>query len=119
MELTFELPKRDGSTHTVSEEQLGKFKEVYRGLDVISEIKKAREWLIANPSRRKVDCHRFLVNWLNRAHEKAPKSVTRDSSQHYAIRAERDAIPCSPTYAPPEVAQAHLYEMRKLLGMRR
>ena len=114
-----ELPKRDGSTYTVTADQLKRFQESYRGLDVVSEVRKAREWLLANPSRRKLDCHRFLVNWLNRAHELAPKSVTRATAQHYALVAESQRKPEQPPrYAPQEVAQSHIQSLRKMLGMR-
>lgn len=41
----------------------------YPGLDVLAELRKARAWLIANPSRKPtaMGLSRFLARWVNRA----------------------------------------------------
>jgi hypothetical protein len=57
------------SEYEVTELQVALWREAYPGIDVLGEVRKARAWLEANPTRRKT--HRgmpaFLVSWLNRA----------------------------------------------------
>ena len=51
------------------ESQVAKWREVYRGVDVVAECHKAGAWIEANPGNRKTaqGMPRFLVNWLARA----------------------------------------------------
>jgi len=44
--------------------------EAYPAVDVPVEVKRARQWLVSNPKKRKKDVRRFLVNWLGRAQER-------------------------------------------------
>ncbi len=116
-----ELPKRDGTMYTIDSMVLAKMKADYPKIDVEGELKKMRNWLDANPRSLKRDVYRFVINWLNRAKPMASGgSVTRETSQHYAVVSERMRKPAEPVrYAPPEVAQAHISDLRKMLGMRR
>ena len=43
------------------------WKDAFAYLDIISEVKKAHGWEVANPRRRKKDKIRFIYNWLARA----------------------------------------------------
>ncbi len=115
-----ELPKRDGTMYAIDGIALSKLRGAYPTIDVEAELRKMRAWLDANPRNRKKDMHRFVVNWLNRAKPLTSGSVTSQTSQHYAIVAERMRKPAEPArYAPPEVAQSHISDLRKMLGMRR
>ena len=115
-----ELPKRDGTSYMIDGIVLAKLKQDYPKIDVECELRKMRNWLEANPANRKRDVWRFVINWLNRARPMSSGHVSRETSQHYAIVAERERREQEPArYAPPEVAQAHLSDLRRMLGMRR
>lgn len=114
-----ELPKRDGSMHTLTDLEIGQLQKDYPKIDVRNELSKMRNWLEANPRQRKTDVRRFIINWLNRARPQAVGHVTRETSQHYAVMAERQRTPePPPRYAPPEVASQHIEQLRRSLGMR-
>ena len=84
-----ELPTKSGAHYAVTAEQIAKLQRDYPRIDVELELRKMRNWLEANPRNRKNDVHRFVINWLNRARPQAAGSVTRETSQHYAVVAER------------------------------
>jgi hypothetical protein len=114
-----ELPRRGGEPYTIDHVGLAKLKADYPQINVELELKKMRNWLDANPRSLKRDVWRFIINWLNRARPQAASHVTRETSQHYAVVADRMARPQEPVrYAPPEVVADHLSQMRKVLGMR-
>lgn len=56
----------------VGGERQTRWQAAYPAVDVVGEIKKAGEWLRANPKNRKSNYERFLVNWMSRAQDKAP-----------------------------------------------
>lgn len=115
-----DLPSRNGTPYLIDSMVLAKLQQDYPKIDVAMELRKMRNWLEANPRSRKRDVHRFIVNWLNRARPQAAGHVSRETSQHYAVVAERSRPAAGPAkYAPPEVAQAHLDGLKKILGMRR
>jgi hypothetical protein len=115
-----ELPKRDGSAYVIDAIVLAKLQQDYPKIDVAMELRKMRNWLEANPANRKRDVHRFVINWLNRARPQAAGSVTRETSRHYAVVAERIREPAEPVrHAEPEMVQAHLDQVKRMLGMRR
>jgi hypothetical protein len=73
------------SEYEVTELQVALWREAYPGIDVLGEVRKARAWLEANPTRRKT--HRgmpaFLVSWLNRAQDRgaggsAPRTAANE-----------------------------------------
>ena len=51
------------------EDTLG-WRDAYPACDVDSEFKKMREWLLANPEKKKKNYRRFIVNWLIRTQDK-------------------------------------------------
>ena len=117
-----ELPKRDGTMHAIDAIVLAKLKADYPKIDVEQELRKMRNWLEANPRSRKRDVHRFVINWLNRARPIAAGHVSRETSSHYAVVAEREreSRPQEPVrYAAPEVVGQHVDQLRRMLGMRR
>lgn len=74
----------------LTEAQLAKWTDSYRpGLDVLTECRKAQNWLDANPARRKTasGMPKFIVNWLNRA-------VDRGAGRVQALR--HDQRPVTP-----------------------
>ena len=50
-------------------DQVARWRELYPGLDVRHELRKAHEWVLANPSRAKTSrgMAGFVLNWLSRA----------------------------------------------------
>ena len=44
--------------------------KAYPGIDIESEIQKARLWLLSNPNNRKKNLDRFITNWLARSQER-------------------------------------------------
>ncbi|WP_297029094.1 hypothetical protein, partial [Thermogutta sp.] len=61
----------DGPTKEwrVTREVFFSLQEAFSTVDVVYEIRKAYEWILANPDRRKTakGMRRFLFNWLSRA----------------------------------------------------
>lgn len=114
-----EMPRRGGDPYVIDSMGLSKLKQDYPKIDVECELRKMRNWLEANPRSRKRDVYRFVINWLNRARPMAGGHVSRESSQHYAIVAERIRPAPEPIKpAAPEVVDHHLTKMRQMLGMR-
>lgn len=44
------------------------WRETYKGINVLQEVRKAHAWEICNPTQRKTQRLRFLNNWLSKAH---------------------------------------------------
>lgn len=54
----------------ISDEQVAAWSDVYPALKIEIELGKAREWILANPTKKKKNWRRFLVNWFGRAQER-------------------------------------------------
>lgn len=63
----------DAKIHGITQQQLDLWKENFPAIDVETELKSASAWLDANRKNRKSDVKRFLVNWLKRAQDRAPR----------------------------------------------
>jgi len=50
--------------------QKDRWQQAYPAVDVDQEVRKAQEWLAANPKKRKKDVRRFLNNWMSRCQER-------------------------------------------------
>ena len=48
----------------IEEKHISGWKEAYPACDIIIELFKMREWLLANPDKAKSQYRRFIVNWL-------------------------------------------------------
>lgn len=84
-----------GEQVPITQSQVDEWSEAYPAIDVLDEIRRARVWLDANPKNRKTKTGmtRFLVNWLSRAQDKAPRAPNGGS--HGGAQA-RFAIPSEP-----------------------
>lgn len=51
-------------------EDMASWRDAYPAVDIEQELKKTREWLLANPSKRKSNYRRFIVNWLSKTQDK-------------------------------------------------
>ena len=56
--------------HTVTEEDIAQYQEVYPNVDVKAELKKMKLWLDANPSKRKKNVKSFIARWLAKEQDK-------------------------------------------------
>lgn len=69
----FPVVGKGGSEWVLAESQLASWSELYPTIDVMSEVRKALAWIVANPGRRKTSrgMPQFLVGWLNRATDRS------------------------------------------------
>ncbi len=76
--ISVELPLIDGTLYQISEDKVKEWQQVYQALDVKNELEKMKCWLNANPKNRKTrkGVERFIVAWLNRSQDKAPRIIT-------------------------------------------
>jgi len=76
---------------------LARWKLTYLAVDVPSEVRAAFEWVQANPANRKSNYQRFLVNWLKRTQDRAPRKVVdppkRESPYVYPIAPTPQTVP--------------------------
>lgn len=75
------MPLNNGSEHAVMENDLTAWATAYPDIDIVAELRKMVVWLNANPSRRKTAAgiNRFIIAWLARAEEAAPKKPKKAS----------------------------------------
>ena len=76
------IPTKGKKLFDVEEMKVREYQGTYQNIDVRSEIKKARQWIIDNPGRMKTPrgMPRFLNSWLSRASDKRPQAgVKRES----------------------------------------
>jgi hypothetical protein len=75
----------DGKIHGITEEQLKYWVEMYPGLNVEEELRRASAWLDANRKNRKYDVKRFLVNWLGKAQDRARVQKTEPEKDYTGL----------------------------------
>jgi len=54
----------------ITPKDIERWKEAYPACDIKVELAQMREWLKANPDRRKKNYRRFITNWLSRSQER-------------------------------------------------
>ena len=77
----------NGDLWHLSEVKLNSYLEAYKGVDVERELRKAAQWLIDNPQKRKTarGMPRFLNGWLTRAKSTSSQEyTTRDCTEEEA-----------------------------------
>lgn len=65
------------------------WKDAYPAVDIESELRKMREWLLANPSKRKTNYRKFINNWLSREQDKGGSQ--KPGKPYYLSKRDRDA----------------------------
>ena len=65
---------KDGTKYAISHQQKSEWQEAYPGIDVEQELRKCRQWSLANPKNRKTRAGilRHITAWLARAKPPAP-----------------------------------------------
>ena len=60
-----------GDEAIITQDQVDDWAEAYPGIDVGQQLRNMRQWLIANPTRRKtrVGINRFIVGWLSKTQD--------------------------------------------------
>lgn len=66
-----------GNEYPIFEEDIKKWQDVYVGVDVLTELKKMKLWLEANPKSKKTfnGIPRFVNSWLSREQDKASRNM--------------------------------------------
>jgi len=74
------IPLVDGSEYPVGANQIEEWRVTYPGIDVLEQLRRMRQWSIANPSRRKTvrGVLRFANNWLAREQDKPHRNGRAD-----------------------------------------
>lgn len=76
------LPLVTGEQYGITTEDFDTWQSAYPAVDVLGDLKKMRTWLDANPTRRKTarGIKRFIVGWLERSQNSAPRQGTSTGS---------------------------------------
>lgn len=119
-ETQYSFPTKDGKEWFLPDGKLAEWQETYPRLDVPSELRKARQWLLDNPAKQKTfrGMTRFLGAWLTRAQDSGRGARKEPSAQESAAIMERraaDAIAREPEQLDPEklAATKAVLEARK------
>lgn len=74
---------------------VAEWQSTYPGLDVLTECRKARQWCIDNPLKRKTarGMTKFLGGWLMRANDRGGASRPPSRSGYQSFRSEPANIP--------------------------
>ena len=66
-----------GNEYPIYQEDIDKWQSVYIGVDVLTELKKMRLWLEANPKSKKTyqGIPRFINSWLSREQDKTSRTL--------------------------------------------
>lgn len=107
--VSVELPLIDNTLYQISEDKVKEWQQVYQAIDVKNELEKMKCWLNANPKNRKTrkGVERFIVAWLNRSQDKAPRIV------HQQAVIEEEQLPQEHIEA---VDEDTINQFRELLG---
>lgn len=72
---TIGTPKSWALTHA----QIASWTELYPGVDVLAQCRRARAWIDANPKKTASGMPKFLVRWLNKAANESRGSPVQES----------------------------------------
>lgn len=111
----------DGQDFHVPEPLLTSWKDAYPAINVQREIRAAAAWAHANPKNRKKNWAAFLVRWLSKAQERAPRvkpNARETAAQIEGWIGQEWTPPGRDEPQTPEVAAPHRDEIRKQLGLR-
>jgi hypothetical protein len=60
----------DEEWENISEKDIENWKKAYPACDIEVELERMKQWLLANPNKRKKNYRRFIVNWLSRQQDR-------------------------------------------------
>jgi len=79
----------DRKFFNISIEDKAGWKDAYPAVDIEAQLRIMREWLLANPTRKKSNYRQFINNWLNREQNKG--GSRKPSQSYYLSKRDRDA----------------------------
>ena len=68
----FVFPSQQGDVE-IYQIYVDEMQKTFPAIDVLAEIRKAKNWCFANPKNTKTNIGRFLYNWFTKAQDKAPR----------------------------------------------
>lgn len=76
------IPLNDGSEYGINPQQVEEWSSTYPNVDVVAELKKMRQWSIANPRKRKTrrGVMSFANSWLSKEQDKPSRPGAAGSS---------------------------------------
>lgn len=77
--LNFSFERREFSG--ITEQDKDGWRTAYPATDIERELAAMREWLLANPSRRKTNYRLFITRWLAKAQDKGPARTSTEKPQ--------------------------------------
>lgn len=85
---------RDGTFYDVDPMDINQWRQAYPRLNIPEQIQKMAMWADANPRKRKTrrGVRTFIVNWLNRSSDDAPKIVTVSAASHRKFEPEKPKV---------------------------
>ena len=77
------LPLNDGKEYPITTSMAEEWQQLYQATNVVTELRKMRGWLLADPARRKTKrgILRFVTNWLSRAQDSGSRGKTTQKRQ--------------------------------------
>lgn len=77
------LPLNDGTEYPVATSMANEWQQLYQATNVVTELRKMRGWLLADPARRKTKrgILRFVTNWLSRAQDSGSRGKETQKRQ--------------------------------------
>ncbi|MDR0478311.1 MAG: hypothetical protein LBH31_00605 [Burkholderiaceae bacterium] len=106
------LPLVDGSEHPIAQASVDEWCKAFPAVDVMQQLHAMRAWCVANKANRKTarGIGAFVVRWLSKAQDKAPRVATPHGSPRPVQRVRMG----DPGYE--EQAAEDLRKARELLG---
>lgn len=97
--LTFDVVGKGGPAWNLTQSQIDEWSELYPGLNVLGECRKALAWVNADKGRRKTSSGmaRFLVGWFMRAVNSGAARTTTTRGPVSVHRASQCSIDAGPT----------------------
>lgn len=77
--ITFDFKQREFLNIKI-EDKAG-WLDAYPACDIDQELRKMREWLLANPKQKKNNYRRFITNWLSRTQDKGGSRLNYDDQR--------------------------------------
>ncbi|MCQ4952134.1 hypothetical protein [Holdemania filiformis] len=77
------LPLNDGKEYPITTSMAEEWQQLYQATNVVTELRKMRGWLLADPERRKTKrgILRFVTNWLSRAQDSGSRGKSTQGRQ--------------------------------------
>lgn len=82
-----QIPLVDGTDFDVTEAHVAEWSTAYPAVKVVQQLREMRAWCIANPTNRKTPrgVQAFVVKWLSKEQNRAPRAKTVDSLMAGAV----------------------------------